>query len=109
MAELIDRVHEALTTVLDPEIRRPITDLDMVRGVDAEDSPDGAVVTVTIALTTSGCPLKDTITRDVTNAAEGVEGVARATVSMTVMTDEERTALRTKLRGGIAEIGRAHV
>ncbi|HLS65145.1 MAG TPA: iron-sulfur cluster assembly protein, partial [Ruania sp.] len=38
MAELIDRVHEALTTVLDPEIRRPITDLDMVRGVDAEDS-----------------------------------------------------------------------
>ncbi|HLS62355.1 MAG TPA: P-loop NTPase [Ruania sp.] len=103
MAELIDRVHEALTTVLDPEIRRPITDLDMVRGVDAEDSADGAVVTVTIALTTSGCPLKDTITRDVTNAAEGVEGVARATVSMTVMTDEERTALRTKLRGGIAE------
>ena len=103
MAELIDRVHEALTTVLDPEIRRPITDLDMVRGVDAEDSPEGAVVTVTIALTTSGCPLKDTITRDVTNAAEGVEGVASATVSMTVMTDEERTALRTKLRGGIAE------
>ncbi|WP_027286574.1 P-loop NTPase [Ruania albidiflava] len=103
MAELIDRVHEALTAVLDPEIRRPITDLDMVRGVEAADSPDGAVVTVNIALTTAGCPLKDTITRDVTKAAEGVEGVARASVSMTVMTDEERTALRTKLRGGIAE------
>lgn len=103
MAELIDRVHQALTTVLDPEIRRPITDLDMVRGVDAEQSPDGAVVTVTVALTTAGCPLKDTITRDVTNAVEALDGVARAKVSMTVMTDDERTALRTKLRGGIAE------
>src|SRR5699024_4887795 len=103
MAELTDRVHEALTTVLDPEIRRPITDLDMVRGVEAEDSPDGAVVTVTVALTTAGCPLKDTITRDVTNAVESVDGVARGHVSMTVMTDDERTALRTKLRGGVAE------
>ncbi|HIZ37567.1 MAG TPA: Mrp/NBP35 family ATP-binding protein [Candidatus Ruania gallistercoris] len=103
MAELTDRVHEALTTVLDPEIRRPITDLDMVRGVEAEQTPDGAVVTVTVALTTAGCPLKDTITRDVTNAVEALEEVARAKVSMTVMTDDERTALRTKLRGGIAE------
>ncbi len=103
MAELIDRVHSALTTVLDPEIRRPITDLDMVRGVEATDTVDGAEVTVTVALTTAGCPLKDTITRDVTKAVEGLEGVARATVAMTVMTDDERTALRTKLRGGIAE------
>lgn len=103
MAELIDRVHEALTTVLDPEIRRPITDLDMVRGVETEQGPDGTVVTVTVALTTSGCPLKDTITRDVTNAVEALDEVARARVSLTVMTDDERTALRTKLRGGIAE------
>ncbi|HLR27410.1 MAG TPA: Mrp/NBP35 family ATP-binding protein [Ruania sp.] len=103
MAELTARVHEALESVLDPEIRRPITDLDMVRGVEAEESPEGAVVDVTIALTTAGCPLKDTITRDVTNAVEELEGVARARVSMTVMTDEERTALRTKLRGGTAE------
>ena len=103
MAELIDRVHEALTTVLDPEIRRPITDLDMVRGVETEESADGVVVTVTVALTTAGCPLKDTITRDVTNAVEALDGVARGKVSMTVMTDDERTALRTKLRGGIAE------
>lgn len=103
MAELTDRVHEALTTVLDPEIRRPITDLDMVRGVEAADTEAGAQVTVTIALTTSGCPLRETITRDVTNAAESVDGVAGATVTMTVMTDDERTALRTKLRGGVAE------
>ncbi|SED69798.1 Mrp/NBP35 family ATP-binding protein [Ruania alba] len=103
MSELIARVREAMTSVLDPEIRRPITELDMVRDVEASEGPDGAAVTVTIALTTSGCPLRETITRDVTNAANAVEGVARTEVSMTVMTDEERTALRTKLRGGMAE------
>ncbi|UFU05580.1 P-loop NTPase [Ruania halotolerans] len=103
MPELIARVREALTTVLDPEIRRPITELDMVKDVEASESPEGAIVTVTIALTTSGCPLRETITRDVTNASDAVDGVARTQVTMTVMTDEERTALRTKLRGGMAE------
>ncbi|WP_159622841.1 Mrp/NBP35 family ATP-binding protein [Ruania rhizosphaerae] len=101
---LIARVREAMTSVLDPEIRRPITDLDMVRDVVVlGEGDDGAAVQVTIALTTSGCPLRETITRDVTNASDAVEGVARTEVSMTVMTDEERTALRTKLRGGMAE------
>ncbi|UFU03937.1 Mrp/NBP35 family ATP-binding protein [Ruania suaedae] len=101
---LTARVHEAMASVLDPEIRRPITELDMVRDVAVlETGDDGAAVQVTIALTTSGCPLRDTITRDVTNAANAVDGVARTEVSMTVMTDDERTALRTKLRGGTAE------
>ncbi|MBZ2197628.1 Mrp/NBP35 family ATP-binding protein [Occultella gossypii] len=98
-----ERVHEALKTVLDPEIRRPITDLDMVRGVQIDAGGDGAVVTVGIALTTSGCPLRDTIISDVTAAVEKVGGVARVVVDMTVMTDDERTALRMKLRGGVAE------
>ncbi|CAM3366870.1 Mrp/NBP35 family ATP-binding protein [Occultella aeris] len=98
-----ERVHEALKTVLDPEIRRPITDLDMVRGVAIDAGGDGAVVTVGIALTTSGCPLRDTIISDVTAAVEKVGGVARVVVDMTVMTDDERTALRMKLRGGVAE------
>ncbi|QOR71766.1 Mrp/NBP35 family ATP-binding protein [Ruania alkalisoli] len=101
---LIARVREAMTSVLDPEIRRPITDLDMVRDVVVlEEGDAGAAVQVTIALTTSGCPLRETITRDVTNASNAVEGVTRTEVSMTVMTDDERTALRTKLRGGMAE------
>lgn len=95
-----EAITEALAGVLDPEIRRPITELNMVRGVDVE--PDGAV-TVGIALTTAGCPLRDTITRDVTAAVDALEGVTSVAVSMTVMTEDERTALRTQLRGGTAE------
>ena len=94
-----ETVREALNGVLDPEIRRPITELDMVRDVRI----DGATVTVVIALTTAGCPLRDTITRDVSNAVGKLDGVADVNVEMTVMTDDERTALRTKLRGGVAE------
>src|SRR5690625_1981795 len=93
-------VHTALESVLDPEIRRPITDLDMVRSVDVDTE---GVVTVVVALTTAGCPLKDTITRDVRTAVEKLDGVQRGDVELTVMTEDERTALRTKLRGGTAE------
>ncbi|GMA32145.1 hypothetical protein GCM10025875_21370 [Litorihabitans aurantiacus] len=95
----LDAVHQALAGVLDPEIRRPITELDMVREVRIE--ADHAVVGV--ALTTAGCPLRDTITANVTAAVEAVEGVASVAVELTVMTDDERTQLRTKLRGGTAE------
>jgi len=98
-----DVVRGALEGVLDPEIRRPITDLDMVRDIRVEETPAGAAVTVLVALTTAGCPLRDTITRDVDAAVSKLDGVAAVTVEMTVMTDEERTALRTKLRGGVAE------
>lgn len=94
-----EKIRQALEGVLDPEIRRPITELDMVRGVEV--SPDGAA-TITIALTIAGCPLKDTITRDVTNAATGA-GATSATVELTVMTTEERAELRKKLRGGVEE------
>ena len=93
-------VHTALESVLDPEIRRPITDLDMVRSDDVDTQ---GVVTVVVALTTAGCPLKDTITRDVRTAVEKLDGVQRGDVELTVMTEDERTALRTKLRGGTAE------
>src|SRR5690554_6485020 len=93
-------VHTALESVLDPEIRRPITELDMVRSVQV--GQDGNV-TVLVALTIAGCPMRDTITRDVRAAVEKLPGVTACTVEMTVMTEEERTALRTKLRGGKAE------
>ncbi|QGH70286.1 Mrp/NBP35 family ATP-binding protein [Pseudactinotalea sp. HY158] len=95
----VETIRSALEGVLDPEIRRPITELDMVRGVEL--SLTGAA-RITIALTTAGCPLRDTITRDVTNAALGA-GATEVHVEMTVMTPEERTDLRTKLRGGVAE------
>ena len=95
-----DLIQTALSTVLDPEIRRPITDLGMVRSVDVAD--DGAV-SVGIDLTTAGCPLKATITNDVTEAVSKVEGVTSVDVVMGVMSEEQRTELRTMLRGGAPE------
>lgn len=92
-------VHEALATVLDPEIRRPITELGMVRSVDV----DGSRVRVGIDLTTPGCPLKETLTRDVTAAAVAVDGVTDVVVDLGVMSADQRAALRTLLRGTDAE------
>ncbi|MEV0587389.1 Mrp/NBP35 family ATP-binding protein [Nonomuraea sp. NPDC050310] len=96
MAPTPEQVTAALATVNDPEIRRPITDLDMVKSIDI--SPTGEVV-VGIFLTVSGCPLKDTITRDVTNAVSKIDGVTSVRVAMDVMSQEQRKALQTKLRG----------
>jgi ATP-binding protein involved in chromosome partitioning len=89
-------IRAALAQVLDPEIRRPITELDMVESVDVE--PSGAV-TVTILLTTAACPLKDQLTREVTAAVTPLDGVREVTVRLGVMNDAQRGELRTKLRG----------
>ncbi|MEU9834417.1 P-loop NTPase [Streptosporangium sp. NPDC048047] len=96
MAPTPELVTAALATVNDPEIRRPITELDMVKSVDI--SPDG-VVRVGIFLTVSGCPMKDTITRDVTAAVSRIDGVTGVQVEMDVMSPEQRKTLQTKLRG----------
>ncbi|MER7213685.1 P-loop NTPase [Streptosporangium sp. NPDC000239] len=96
MAPTPELVTAALATVNDPEIRRPITELDMVKSVDI--SPEG-VVRVGIYLTVSGCPMRDTITRDVTTAVSKVEGVTGVQVEMDVMSTEQRKSLQTKLRG----------
>ncbi len=95
----VEQITAALSTVQDPEIHRPITELDMVRSVDI--APDGAV-SVTVLLTVSGCPLKDKIIRDVTAAVSAVDGVTGVRVDLDVMSDEQRQALQTKLRGGQA-------
>jgi ATP-binding protein involved in chromosome partitioning len=95
----IEQVTAALATVNDPEIRRPITELDMIKGVDV--AADGGV-TVGVFLTVSGCPLRDTITRDVTAAVSKVPGVTGVRVDLDVMSEEQRSALQTKLRGGQA-------
>ena len=96
-------IRAALAGVQDPEIHRPITDLGMVRSVDLAETPAGARATVGIDLTTPGCPLKDTLTRDVTNAVQAVEGVAEVVVAMGVMSAEQRADLRRMLRGTDAE------
>lgn len=90
-----DAVREALTGVIDPEIRRSIVELDMVESVSIE----GGKVTVTVLLTISGCPLKDTITKDTTAAVSQVDGVTDVSVILGTMTPEQRTAMREKLQG----------
>ncbi len=104
-AALLDAVRSALATVQDPEIRRPITELGMVRSVDlgAPTATGGARVVVGIDLTTPGCPLKETLTRDVTAAVARVDGVDEVAVELGVMTAEQRADLRRLLRGTDAE------
>jgi ATP-binding protein involved in chromosome partitioning len=99
-APTVEAVRAELVNVMDPEIRRPITELNMVRSVDVEP---GGIVVVGVDLTTAGCPLKDTITRDVTNVVGAIDGVSGVRVDMGVMSDEQRKDLRTMLRGGVAE------
>ncbi len=94
-----EQVTRALASVNDPEIHRPITDLGMVKNI--EISPDGTV-RVDVYLTVAGCPLRDTITRDVTAAVSALEGVSRVRVELDVMSEEQRKALQTQLRGGQA-------
>ncbi|WP_345750935.1 Mrp/NBP35 family ATP-binding protein [Microbacterium rhizophilus] len=93
-AELADRVRDAVGRVSDPELRRPLSELDMVRGVEA----DGADVRVGIALTIVGCPAADRIETDVRRAAESVDGVGAVTIDVGVMTPAERKALTSRLR-----------
>jgi ATP-binding protein involved in chromosome partitioning len=93
------QVLEALSTVNDPEIKRPITELGMVDGVVIE----GSEITVRLLLTVSGCPLKDTLTRDITAAVGAVAPAASVLVDMGVMTDEQRKDMQAMLRGGRAD------
>ncbi|MDZ7732314.1 MAG: Mrp/NBP35 family ATP-binding protein [Acidimicrobiia bacterium] len=88
-------VIEALRPVEDPELHRSIVDLDMVRQVDV----DGGEVSVLVALTVAGCPLRNEIQSRVTGAVEALDEVQRVALDFTVMTDEEREALRRKLHG----------
>jgi ATP-binding protein involved in chromosome partitioning len=94
----LDAVPTALGRVNDPEIRRPITELGMVKDVTA----DGGIVRVDVYLTVAGCPMKDRLTTDVKSAVADVPGVDAVSVVLDVMSDEQRTALREQLRGGQA-------
>ncbi len=97
MPQLLESsIRAALATVDDPEIRKPITELGMVESVRV--AADGAVV-VRVLLTVAGCPMKDRLTRDVTAAVQRVEGVGSVAVQLGVMSDAQRTDLRTTLRG----------
>jgi ATP-binding protein involved in chromosome partitioning len=91
-----DEILRALERVIDPELKRPVTELDMVRGVEIE----GGDVRVTIALTIAGCPLRDSFEQQVADVLRDVPGVERVALGFDVMTPDERQALTTKLRAG---------
>jgi len=94
-----DEVLKALEQVIDPELRKPVTELDMVREVRV----DGGRVEVTIALTVAGCPLRASFEDQVQRAVGGLPGVDEVALSFDVMSPEERQRLTARLRGGRAE------
>src|SRR3954466_7120602 len=94
-------VVDALRAVDDPELHRSIVDLGMVRAVEIS----GGHVSVTVALTVAGCPLRTEITRRVTDAVMPLDGVDAVDVELTVMSDSERQELAQRLR---SEQGHSH-
>jgi ATP-binding protein involved in chromosome partitioning len=91
-----DEILAALGNVIDPELRRPVTELDMVRSVEI----DGGAVEITIALTVVGCPLRSSFEDQVARHVGSLPGVTSVTLGFDVMTPDERAALTTRLRGG---------
>jgi len=89
-----DEVRQALRNVLDPEIGKPIEDIGMLQGIEVNDGS----VRVHVLITIEGCPLKDRITADVTNALQPL-GVERVEVDLSPMSEQQRAELVTKLRG----------
>jgi ATP-binding protein involved in chromosome partitioning len=100
-----EQIIEALRPVEDPELRRSIVDLGMVRTV----SIDGGAIRVEVALTVPGCPLRNEINQRVSSAVTAIEGVTSVGVDFTVMTDQEREAVRVMLHGNpAASAGQGH-
>ncbi|BBX15366.1 iron-sulfur cluster carrier protein [Mycolicibacterium duvalii] len=99
-SDLESAVRAALSKVIDPELRRPITEIGMVKNVTA--GPDGSVH-VEIYLTTAACPKKTEISDQVSRAVSDVPGTGSVKVSLDVMNDEQRAELRRQLRGDSRE------
>src|SRR5213079_725838 len=94
-----DEILKALERVIDPELRRPVTELQMVRDVRI----DGGDVTVTIALTVVGCPLRSSFPDQVAEHVGSLPGVASVRLEFDVMTPDEKQALTARLRGGVSD------
>lgn len=95
----VEEVTATLATVVDPEIHRPITEINMVGDIDI--SPAG-VAKIEIRLTTAGCPLKDQISSEVKEKISALPGISQVEVVLTEMSAEQKADLRKKLRGGVA-------
>ncbi|HEY6934692.1 MAG TPA: Mrp/NBP35 family ATP-binding protein [Marmoricola sp.] len=97
---VLEQVRAALATVNDPEIKRPITELNMVDAVDVDEA---GTVHVKVLLTVAGCPMRDTISRDVNAALAKVPGVSGVELELGVMTAEQRAGLQEVLQAGRAQ------
>ncbi|MFW0184711.1 Mrp/NBP35 family ATP-binding protein [Rothia sp. CCM 9418] len=93
MSSIDETLYEALCTVHDPELRRPITELGMVEKAYFEQG----VAHIHVLLTIEGCPLKTTIEHDITQALSGIEGVQQVQVHIGYMNPQQRQKLRSTL------------
>jgi ATP-binding protein involved in chromosome partitioning len=96
-----EQVEEALGRVIDPELRRPVTELGMVRDLELVDGR----VSLTIVLTVVGCPLRSSFEDQVSEHVGSLPGVKAVELHFEVMTPDERAALTQRLRGGAPERG----
>jgi ATP-binding protein involved in chromosome partitioning len=102
-----DQILDSLRSVIDPELRRDIVELEMVRSIEAHEN---GVVDVMVSLTTAGCPIRSHFQTGVANAVQELEGVTHVNVSFDVLTDNEKQALGRKLgRGSLPEGALAQV
>ena len=102
-----DEILEALKSVIDPELRRSIVELDMVRSIDIGAT---GVVDVTVSLTTPGCPIKGHFQTAVAEAASALDGVTHVNVYFDVLSDTQKAALQNKLgRGSLPDGALAQV
>jgi len=103
-----EQITEALKAVIDPELRKDIVELEMVRAIDIKD---GGVVDVTVSLTTPGCPIKSHFQTAVAKTVSSLDGVVHVNVGFDVLTDQEKAGLQRKLGrpGGLPEGALAQV
>jgi ATP-binding protein involved in chromosome partitioning len=107
MAPTTDQIRDSLRAVIDPELRRDIVELEMVRSIDVHDN---GVVDVVVSLTTAGCPIRSHFQTGVANAVSELEGVNHVNVGFDVLSDQEKSALGRKLgRGSLPEGALAQV
>jgi ATP-binding protein involved in chromosome partitioning len=102
-----DEILKALEAVIDPELRRSIVELEMVRSIDTADG----LVRVTVSLTTPGCPIRSHFETAVRKAVGALAGVERVEVGFDVLSDQEKAGLQRKLgrTGGLPEGALAQV
>jgi ATP-binding protein involved in chromosome partitioning len=94
-----EQITEALGRVIDPELKKPVTELGMVRNVDVDRSH----IAVTIALTVPGCPLRNSFEEQVQRELTQLPGIETASTEFDVLSPEEKAALTARLRGGVTQ------